>query len=88
MKALSEVLDFGDNAVLRDAAIQRFEFTFEAVWKALKLFLEENEGIIANHQKRSFVRHLLLGFLQIEKQKNVWVWSKQEIQRSIPIMKY
>lgn len=31
LKALSEVLDFGDNAVLRDAAIQRFEFAFEAV---------------------------------------------------------
>lgn len=54
LKALSEVLDFGDNAVLRDAAIQRFEFTFEAVWKALKLFLEEHEGIISNSPKAVF----------------------------------
>lgn len=33
------------STVERDAAIQRFEFTFEAVWKAAKLMLYESEGI-------------------------------------------
>ncbi len=28
--------------LLRDATIQRFEFTFEVAWKTLKRFLEEN----------------------------------------------
>ena len=32
--------------VVRDATIQRFEFTFEAMWKALKLYLD-NEGLQA-----------------------------------------
>jgi len=33
------------NALERDAAIQRFEFTFEALWKAAKAFLVVREGI-------------------------------------------
>jgi hypothetical protein len=28
-------------AITRDAAIQRFEFTFEAIWKVAKMYLRE-----------------------------------------------
>jgi nucleotidyltransferase substrate binding protein (TIGR01987 family) len=31
--------------VVRDAAIQRFEYTFEAIWKAAQLYLREEEGL-------------------------------------------
>jgi nucleotidyltransferase substrate binding protein (TIGR01987 family) len=31
--------------VVRDAANQRFEYTFEAVWKAAQLYLREKEGL-------------------------------------------
>jgi nucleotidyltransferase substrate binding protein (TIGR01987 family) len=31
--------------VERDAAIQRFEYTFEALWKGAQLFLREREGL-------------------------------------------
>ncbi|MDI3257125.1 MAG: HI0074 family nucleotidyltransferase substrate-binding subunit [Kyrpidia sp.] len=31
--------------VVRDAAIHRFEYTFEAAWKAAQLFLAEVEGL-------------------------------------------
>ena len=31
--------------VERDAAIQRFEYTFEAIWKLGKAFLREIEGL-------------------------------------------
>jgi len=31
--------------VERDAAIQRFEYTFEAFWKALQAYLREVEGL-------------------------------------------
>lgn len=33
------------DAVLRDAAIQRFEYTFETVWKTAKNWLFEEEGV-------------------------------------------
>jgi nucleotidyltransferase substrate binding protein (TIGR01987 family) len=38
---LSEVVD----DVVRDAAIQRFEYTFEALWKAAQLQLRVHEGL-------------------------------------------
>jgi len=33
------------SVVERDAALQRFEYTFEAVWKAVQLYLREIEGL-------------------------------------------
>ncbi|MGB9674171.1 MAG: nucleotidyltransferase substrate binding protein [Anaerolineales bacterium] len=35
----------------RDAMIQRFEYTFEATWKAAQVYLRELEGVIANFPK-------------------------------------
>lgn len=66
LKALQEVLDFGNNAVLRDAAIQRFEFTVEAVWKALKLYLQDQEGVMANSPKAVFREALVVGLINEE----------------------
>ncbi len=37
---LAEAVAQPVNDLIRDATIQRFEFTFEAVWKTLKLYLE------------------------------------------------
>jgi hypothetical protein len=40
---LDEVAALPETDIVRDAAIQRFEFTFELVWKTLQLYLE-HEG--------------------------------------------
>lgn len=37
---LAEAAALPENEIIRDATIQRFEFTFEVVWKTLKLYLE------------------------------------------------
>jgi nucleotidyltransferase substrate binding protein (TIGR01987 family) len=37
--------------IVRDAAIQRFEYTFEAVWKAAQAHLQEVEGLIIGSPK-------------------------------------
>jgi nucleotidyltransferase substrate binding protein (TIGR01987 family) len=37
----------------RDAAIQRFEYTFESVWKAVQLYLREIEGLVVGSPKRA-----------------------------------
>ena len=37
---LTEAVVQPESELIRDATIQRFEFTFEVVWKALKLYLE------------------------------------------------
>jgi len=37
---LLEAVAEPESAIVRDAVIQRFEFSFELVWKTLKLYLE------------------------------------------------
>ena len=37
---LAEAVAHPESDLIRDATIQRFEFTFEVVWKTLKLYLE------------------------------------------------
>ena len=52
LKAFQEVLEIEHpSSIVRDAAIQRFEFTFETVWKAAKEILYEREGIDAASPK-------------------------------------
>ena len=43
-KKFDEVLREKKTEIVRDSAIQRFEFTFELSWKTLKAYLEENKG--------------------------------------------
>ena len=44
--ALDEALRITDPSPLeRDGAIQRFEFTFEAFWKAARIWLDRHEGL-------------------------------------------
>ena len=53
--------------MVRDATIQRFEYSFEACWKALKKFLEENEGTICNSPKSCFREAFKVGLLDEER---------------------
>lgn len=54
-KALSTLRELTNkpdlSMVERDAAIQRFEYTFEATWKAAQLYLAEVEGVTVNSPK-------------------------------------
>jgi len=66
VKRLQELVPRAKSDIVRDATIQRFEFTFELLWKALKLCLED-EGVLVNTPKDSFReafrrRHLLPRF--------------------------
>ncbi|MEK7539867.1 MAG: HI0074 family nucleotidyltransferase substrate-binding subunit [Patescibacteria group bacterium] len=51
LKSLAEVLGKEKNAIVRDAAIQRFEYTVEIFWKMLKVYLLEKEGVEAASPK-------------------------------------
>lgn len=61
LKTLQELLPTeSPSMVERDAAIQRFEYTFEAFWKAGKLFLREVEGLELGSPKG-----VMRGFFQV-----------------------
>jgi len=50
----------------KDGVIQRFEFTFELLWKALKLYLE-HQGIIVKTPRDSFVEAFRVDLIGDEK---------------------
>lgn len=52
--------------LVRDALIQRFEFTFETFWKMVKVFLEIREGIVCASPRRCFRELFATGYLSEE----------------------
>ena len=53
-KTLEEILNMPFSVIVRDASIQRFEYTFEAAWKMLQVYLAEREGLVCNSPKGVF----------------------------------
>lgn len=66
LKTLEDILEEPFSLIVRDATIQRFEYTFEALWKFLKEYLKEKEGVISNSPKACFREIFSLGFLTEE----------------------
>lgn len=66
LETLREILEEPYSVIVRDATIQRFEYTFEALWKFIKEYLNDKEGIICNSPKSCFREMFSLGFLTEE----------------------
>lgn len=49
-----EVLNIQKTDVIRDSAIQRFEFTLDLSWKMLKTFIEDKKGVVCSSPKECF----------------------------------
>lgn len=60
---LDEALGMPFSVIVRDACIQRFEYTFESLWKLLKAYLVQYEGILCNSPKSCFREALSVGLL-------------------------
>ena len=52
--------------IFRDSTIQRFEFTTEIMWKTLKEFLKEREGIVCKSPKSCIREFFSVGYLNEE----------------------
>lgn len=67
LSTLQELLGLeAPSRVERDAAIQRFEYTCEAVWKAAQRYLQEVEGISVGSPKGSIRASRDVGLLTDE----------------------
>jgi nucleotidyltransferase substrate binding protein (TIGR01987 family) len=66
LKKLEVILQMEENEIVRDATIQRFEFTFELAWKAFRTFLKEAHGIVCNSPKTCFREGLSVGLYDVE----------------------
>lgn len=65
LSRLKEGIDSTKDELDKDGVIQRFEFTFELLWKALKIYLEQ-EGIIVKTPKESFRESFKIGLIEDE----------------------
>jgi nucleotidyltransferase substrate binding protein (TIGR01987 family) len=63
---LQEILAEPKSVIIRDASIQRFEYSFESVWKALKAYLLEFEGVDVHSPKSSFRGGFRSGLISAE----------------------
>ena len=66
LATLAEALAMPYDIIVRDAAIQRFEYTFETSWKLLQVYLREREGIICNSPKSCFRQASRVGLFSPE----------------------
>jgi nucleotidyltransferase substrate binding protein (TIGR01987 family) len=65
VKRLDEGIKLTEDQLDRDGVIQRFEFTFELLWKTLKLFLS-SEGLITKSPKEALKESFGFGLIQNE----------------------
>ncbi len=54
VQTLRDILNENFSIIVRDATIQRFEYTFETFWKYIREYLREKEGIACNSPKGCF----------------------------------
>jgi nucleotidyltransferase substrate binding protein (TIGR01987 family) len=66
LATLKDILREPFTLIVRDATIQRFEYTFEAAWKVLREYLKKREGILANSPKSCFREAFSLGLFSEE----------------------
>jgi nucleotidyltransferase substrate binding protein (TIGR01987 family) len=66
LQTLSALMGEEKTDLVRDAAIQRFEYSFEAVWKAAQRFLVDIEGTQAGSPKRVIRESRLVELLDEE----------------------
>jgi nucleotidyltransferase substrate binding protein (TIGR01987 family) len=62
---LKEGASVAEDELEKDGVIQRFEFTFELLWKALKIFLQDS-GIETKTPKESLKEGFRIGWLKEE----------------------
>ena len=58
--------------ILRDATIQRFEFTFEAAWKTLQLFLL-HQGLETTGPRQVLKQAFALGLIPTLDEADIWL---------------
>lgn len=72
VKRLREAVGQPESDLVRDAVIQRFEFTFELVWKSLKLYLER-QGLDCGGPRSTFKKAFAEGLIDSTDEADVWM---------------
>ncbi|MGE0267563.1 MAG: HI0074 family nucleotidyltransferase substrate-binding subunit [Candidatus Omnitrophota bacterium] len=86
---LQEGVDSARNELEKDGVIQRFEFTFELLWKSIKIYLG-HQGITVKTPRESFKAAFKIGIIVKEQEfldmledrnKTSHIYSKEESEK-------
>ena len=66
LKTLEEIVEEPYSAIVRDASIKRFEYSFDIFWKLIKDYLRVQEGIECASPKSCFREAFKVGILSEE----------------------
>jgi nucleotidyltransferase substrate binding protein (TIGR01987 family) len=66
LKTLKEIVEEPYSTIVRDAAIKRFEYSFDIFWKLVKDYLRVQEGIECASPKSCFREAFKVGILSEE----------------------
>ncbi len=69
---LQEAVAVPVDGLVRDAVIQRFEFSFEVVWKTLKLYLER-QGVEAGRPRPTLKQAFAQGLIPTVEEADLWL---------------
>ena len=69
---LAEAVVQPESELIRDATIQRFEFTFEVVWKTLKLYLER-QGYECGGPRPTLKKAFAENLIPTPEEADVWL---------------
>ena len=69
---LREAVAQPESDIVRDAVIQRFEFTFELVWKSMKLYLER-QGLDAGGPRSTLKKAFTEGLISSPEEADIWL---------------
>jgi nucleotidyltransferase substrate binding protein (TIGR01987 family) len=64
LRRLEEAVAAPPSPLRPDAVLQRFEFTFELCWKALRIHLSEHEGIEVSSPKGTLKEGFRMGLIE------------------------
>jgi nucleotidyltransferase substrate binding protein (TIGR01987 family) len=77
VKRLREAVAQPESDLVRDAVIQRFEFTFELIWKSLKLYLER-QGLDCGGPRSTLKKAFTEGLINSPEQADVWMAALED----------
>lgn len=69
---LREAVIQPESDLIRDAVIQRFEFSFESVWKAIKLYVE-HQGLVCGGPRATLKKAFELELITAAEDGDTWL---------------
>ena len=69
---LIEIVQAPEDEIIRDATIHRFEFTFEAVWKAMQMYLQ-HEGHSTSGPRDVIRKAFAAGHIESDTEADAWL---------------